>query len=214
MPTIIISGPANEKESTELATIDMCEESVASVGSLGINVKNVNAIYTPTTQKEGRECLVFNVTELFTVGYDDNPRTKKERVALFAAIERDCSAFINTNVFKRRPVSVLILPRMVDRAEAMCYEWSPPLYQYSKNQNECLIRMYKGKMCNKRVFYDKYITEASKDFPDLVDGKIKRSQYGYRGDNPIFGISFIPPAECEIPAKYVRVEKLSTPLHE
>ncbi|MFZ2975979.1 MAG: hypothetical protein WA055_05140 [Candidatus Moraniibacteriota bacterium] len=74
--------------------------------------------------------------------------------------------------------------------------------------------MREGKLCDMDDFYVKYVAEALSDFPSLLDGKIARGQFGYRLDKPIFGITFTPPAGCEIPEKYVRVEKLSTPFHQ
>ena len=209
MPTVIIFGPDGESLATKLATIDMCERSIASIPALGVSEKNVNAIYLPTTQKKGCERLIIDLTELFTIGYDGNQRTKTERKGIFKTLKRDCSRLLGTGIFKNRPDSILILIHMVDRAKAMSYEWDPPLYQYDKKENRCLIRMWRGKPCNYDNVYPKYVEEAMADFPGLSQQKISYGNYGDNLTKPIFGITFTPLKGYEVPPKYTRVKQLT-----
>jgi len=72
------------------------------------------------TQKNPGELVTVAVRELFTVGYDEKPRTKKERRNICEALKSNFKQFVAEHTWEEdevRPKTLVIFISMRDRAE-------------------------------------------------------------------------------------------------
>ncbi|XLQ20164.1 MAG: hypothetical protein ACKUBY_00085 [Candidatus Moraniibacteriota bacterium] len=132
MPIFDLKGLVITDE-TNLKLITGIKTWVSSIESLDIEPENVfPRIYKPgfIIQENSGELVTVEILELFTVGYNNMPRTTKTRKEICEALKAGFNQFIGGHRWAKeevKPKSIVIVTNMKDRDALEYFQWNPLL---------------------------------------------------------------------------------------
>ncbi len=132
MPIFDVKGLLVNKK-TRMKVVEAIVASISIIESLELKPEHIFPRVHDSkhiTQKDPGKLVTIDVRELFTVGYNEKSRTKKERGEICDALKKGFNQFVEEHEWAEdevRPENVVVYISMRDRAENEYDSWEVPV---------------------------------------------------------------------------------------